>query len=204
MWSKYLSRDAYKLILVILVSSVLILDFSPTVRLVSAAPAGSFNYEFVVDSEGSTTINIVYTTKETSGSSWILVPKFSDWVNNTIKGAVTRWFLNDSENVAEGSFYFYEVLFFSFISDGAEFEMQFQYNMTTAAIIIEPDGIFYSPQIGFEKSNSLEATVDFPSGFKVNDALAFGNSSSYNPSPQARHMLFLTIFLKLKISCVSR
>jgi hypothetical protein len=191
MRSKYLSRDAYKLILVLLVSSVLILNFCSTVRLVSAAPSGSFNYEFVVDSEGSTTVNIIYATKETSGSSWILVPKFSDWVNNTIKGAVTRLFLNDSENVTEGSFYFYEVLFFSFISDGAEFEIQFQYNMTTAAIIIEPNGIFYSPQIGFEKGNSLEATVDFPSGFKVNDALAFGNSSSYNPSSaSSTHVVF--------------
>jgi hypothetical protein len=170
---------------------VLILDFGPTVRLVSAAPAGSFNYEFVVDSEGSTTVNIVYITEESNGLSWVLVPKFSDWVNNTIKGAVTRWFLNDSENVAEGSFYFYEVLFFSFISDGAEFEMQFQYNVTTAAMIIEPDGIFYSPQIGFESGNSLEANVDFPSGFKVNDALAFGNSDSYNPSStSSTHVVF--------------
>jgi len=179
---KYLSRDAYKLILVLLVFSMLFLDFGPTVRLVSAAPTGSFNYEFVVDSEGSTTVNIIYITEESNGSSWVLVPKFSDWVNNTIKGVVTRWFLNDSENVAEGSFYFYEVLFFSFISDGTEFEMQFQYNVTTAAMIIEPNGIFYSPQIGFESGNSLEANVDFPSGFKVNDALAFGNSGSYNPS----------------------
>ena len=182
MWIKYLSMDAYKLILVLIVSSVLILDYDSTVRFASAAPTGSFNYEFVVDSEGSTTVKIVYTTEETSGSSWILVPKFSDWVNNTIKGTVINWFLNNSENVAEGSFYFYEALFFSFMSDSAGFEMQFQYNMTTAAIIIEPDGIFYSPQIGFEKGNSLEATVDFPSGFKVNDALAFGNLGSYNPS----------------------
>jgi hypothetical protein len=188
---KYLSRDAYKLILVIIVSSVLILDYGSTMRLASAAPTGSFNYEFIVNSEGSTTVKIVYTTEETSGSSWILVPKFSDWANNTIKGTVINWFLNDSENVAEGSFYFYEVLFFSFTSDSAGFEMQFQYNMTTAAIIIEPDGIFYSPQIGFEKGNSLEATVDFPSGFKVNDALAFGNLSSYNPSStSSTHVVF--------------
>jgi hypothetical protein len=170
---------------------VLILDYGSTMRLASAAPTGSFNYEFIVNSEGSTTVKIVYTTEETSGSSWILVPKFSDWANNTIKGTVINWFLNDSENVAEGSFYFYEVLFFSFTSDSAGFEMQLQYNMTTAAIIIEPDGIFYSPQIGFEKGNSLEATVDFPSGFKVNDALAFGNLSSYNPSStSSTHVVF--------------
>ncbi len=191
MRSKYLSRDAYKLILVLIVSSVLILDLGPTVRLASAASAGSFIYEFVVDSEGSTTVNIVYMTEEASGSSWVLVPKFSDWANNTIRGTVTSWFLNDSESVAEGSFYFYEVLFFSFTSDGAEFEMHFQYNVTTAAMIIEPDGIFYSPQIGFESGNSLEAVVDFPSGFEVNDVLAYGSAGSYSPSSRSStHVVF--------------
>jgi hypothetical protein len=194
MRSKYLSRDVCKLILVLIVSSVLILDLGPTVRLASAVSAGSFNYEFVVDSEGSTTVNIVYTTEEASGSSWVLVPKFSDWANNTIRGTVTNWFLNDSESVAEGSFYFYEVLFFSFTSDGAEFEMQFQYNVTTAAMIIEPDGIFYSPQIGFESGNSLEATVDLPSGFKVNDVLAYGSLGSYSPSSRSStHVVFDSI-----------
>jgi len=143
-----------------------------------------YNYAFVVDSEGSSTANVVYTTNEASGSSWILVPKFSDWTNNTVRGTVTSWFLNDSESVAEGSFYYYEACFFSFSSDGSEFEMQFQYNVSTAAIIIEPDGIFYSSQIGFESGNSLEVTVDFPTGFKVktNEALAYGSSNSYNPS----------------------
>ena len=194
MRSKYLSRNAYKLILVLIVSSVLILDLGPTVRLASAASAGLFNYEFVVDSEGSTTVNIVYTTEEASGSSWVLVPKFSDWANNTIMGTVTSWFLNDSENVAGGSFYFYEVLFFSFTSDGAEFEMHFQYNVTTAAMIIEPDGIFYSPQIGFELGNSLEAAVDLPSGFEVNDVLAYGSLGSYSPiSRSSTHVVFDSI-----------
>ena len=194
MRSKYLSRNAYKLILVLIVSSVLILDLGPTVRLASAASAGLFNYEFVVDSEGSTTVNVVYTTEEASGSSWVLVPKFSDWANNTIRGTVTSWFLNDSESVAEGSFYFYEVLFFSFTSDGAEFEMHFQYNVTTAAMIIEPDGIFYSPQIGFESGNSLEAVVDFPSGFEVNDVLAYGSLGSYSPSSRSStHVVFDSI-----------
>jgi hypothetical protein len=194
MRSKYLSRNAYKLILVLIVSSVLILDLGPTVRLSSAASAGLFNYEFVVDSEGSTTVNIVYTTEEASGSSWVLVPKFSDWANNTIMGTVTSWFLNDSENVAGGSFYFYEVLFFSFTSDGAEFEMHFQYNVTTAAMIIEPDGIFYSPQIGFELGNSLEAAVDLPSGFEVNDVLAYGSLGSYSPSSRSStHVVFDSI-----------
>jgi hypothetical protein len=194
MRSKYLSRNAYKLILVLIVSSVLILDLGPTVRLSSAASAGLFNYEFVVDSEGSTTVNIVYTTEEASGSSWVLVPKFSDWANDTIMGTVTSWFLNDSESVAGGSFYFYEVLFFSFTSDGAEFEMHFQYNVTTAAMIIEPDGIFYSPQIGFELGNSLEAVVDLPSGFEVNDVLAYGSLGSYSPSSRSStHVVFDSI-----------
>ncbi len=201
----HLSRGACRLILVLIASSVLVLDFGPALMLVSAAPDGLFSYGFVVDSEGSSIVNINYTTDEASGSSWVLVPKFSDWANNTVRGTVTHWFLNDSESVAGDSFYYYDALFFSFTSDGAEFEIQFQYNVTTAAMIIEPDGIFYSSQIGFEQGNSLEATVDFPSGFKVNEALAYGSSNSYSPSStSSTHVVFGNIpetenFLRIEI-----
>jgi hypothetical protein len=72
--------------------------------------------------------------------------------------------------------------------------MHFQYNVTTAAMIIEPDGIFYSPQIGFELGNSLEAVVDLPSGFEVNDVLAYGSLGSYSPSSRSStHVVFDSI-----------
>ncbi len=194
MRSKYHSRDACRAFLVFLASSALILSLIPALRLASASPDGSFSYEFVVDSEGNATVNIVYTTDERSGSSWVLVPKYSDWTNSTVRGIVTSWFLNDSESVAGGSFYYYEALFFSFTSDSTEFEIQFQYNVTIAAMIIEPDGIFYSPQIGFELGNGLKATVDLPSGFRVSEALAYGSLNSYNPSStSSTHVVFSSI-----------
>ena len=194
---KHVLDESYKIILVLTVISSLVLATGPRVRLVSANPAGLYNYEFTVDKEGFTTINIVYTTEETNGSSWVLVPKFTDWVNNTIRGTVTGWSVRDSSDVANGTFsYFYEELFFSFKSDNTEFQMDIQYNVTTAAMIIEPDGIFYSTQIGFESGNKLEATVVFPSGFRVNEALAFslepnGDSNSYSPSStSSTHVVF--------------
>jgi hypothetical protein len=185
---KRVLNESYKIILVLTVISSLVLATGPRIKLVSANPAGLYNYEFTVDKEGFTTVNIVYTAEETNGSSWVLLPKFTDWVNNTIRGTVTGWSLRDSGDVANGTFrYFYEELFFSFKSDNAEFQMDIQYNISTAAMIIEPDGIFYSPQIGFELGNKLETTVIFPSGFRVNEGLAYsllpdGSSNSYSPS----------------------
>ncbi|MBS7615510.1 hypothetical protein KEJ18_07280, partial [Candidatus Bathyarchaeota archaeon] len=150
----------------------------------SVASSGLYRYEFVVDRGGFTIVNITYISQEASGSSWVFVPRFSDWTNNTVKGTITDWSLRDSANVTDSSFYFYEVFFYSFISDSVEFQLNIQYNISTAAMIIEPDGIFFSPQIGFEPGNRFEAVVIFPQDFKVNqnEALVYGNTYSYNPS----------------------
>jgi hypothetical protein len=182
---KHALDESYKIILILTIISSLVFATGPTVRLVSATPAGLYNYEFIVDKEGFTTVNITYTTNEAIGSSWVLVPNFSGWVNNTIRGTVIEWSLNDSGDVANNTFgYFYEMLFFSFKSGNTGFEMNIQYNVSTGAMIIEPNGIFYSPQIGFESGNRLEATVIFPQNFNINrnEALAYGNSTSYSPS----------------------
>jgi hypothetical protein len=181
---KQVLNEVLGVALALTIISSLVLATCPSVRPVSAVSTGLFSYEFLVDKEGFTTVNITYTTAEPNGSSWVLVPKFSNWVNHTAEGSVTDWSLRNSDEFSNGTFYFYEVLFFSFKSDGQEFVMNIQFNFTTGAMIIEPDGIFYSPQIGFKSGNGLKATVIFPSGFRVNanDALAFGNSDSYGPS----------------------
>ncbi len=173
-------KDFFLFTLFFLLFSTILLP----VTKVSAATSGLYRYEFIVDSDGFTIVNITYTSQESSGSSWVLVPRFSEWVNKTIKGAITDWSLRDSANVTDGSFYFYEAFFYSFISDSMEFQLNIQYNISTGAMIIEPNGIFFSPQIGFEPGNRFEAVVIFPQEFKVNqnEALAYGDTYSYNPS----------------------
>jgi len=159
----------------------------------SSQNSGTVKYVFKINGDGSTLVDISYHTPENHGSSWILVPKFSSWINRTLKGSVTEFSLHDSYDLVGFSNPFYEALWFSFKSGKGEFEMNIQYNHSLAAMIIEPNGIFFSPQIGFEKGNKLEITVIFPEEFNVDpkEAVAFGSISTYYPSnvDQSRNII---------------
>ena len=163
---------------------ILIVTYGFSPLPVSSQSSGTVKYLFKVDDEGSTFVNILYYASQDQGSAWILVPKFSPWINRTLKGKVTEWSLLDSYELAGFENPFYEALWFSFKSTGGEFEISIQYNHSLAAMIIEPNGIFFSPQIGFEKGNKAEITVVFPKGFIINrnEAVAFGSNSTYPPS----------------------
>lgn len=161
----------------------LALDAEALLSITSAQPLESFYYEFTVDEDGFTFVNITYDTDGAFGDSWIFIPRFSEWANRTLRGEITEWYLCDIEELTGEPHYFYEALCFSFESDESGFQMNIEFNLSTGAMIIEPDGIFYSPQIGFEKGR-LKAKVVLPHGFSVKqgEALAFGNRGSYRPS----------------------
>jgi hypothetical protein len=181
MTSKLVLGKAFKKAPVLLMLLLLVLSFNLPVTSASAQASGLYDYEFIVDKEGFTIVNITFSSESAEGSSWVFVPKYFEWTNCTLKGRVTDWYLGETENVTDGSYYFYQALYFSFRSDGAEFVMNVQFNLSTSAMIIEPDGIFYSPQIGFEDGNRFEARVILPLSFTINEAMAFSNTSSYQP-----------------------
>jgi len=159
-----------------------------------ASPEEYFNYQFIVNDDGSTFVRIIYSSNADHGSSWVLVPKFSEWINYTISGGIREWYLDEPEKYTGVPYYFYEVLNFIFASNGSRFEMVIEFNFSTAAMIIEPNGIFYSPQIGFKRGSRFEASVIFPPAFKVNpgEALAIGSAGSYRPdrSSNSSYILF--------------
>ncbi|HIE19057.1 TPA: hypothetical protein EYP75_04960 [Candidatus Bathyarchaeota archaeon] len=97
---------------------------------------------------------------------------------------MTEWSLRDSYELVGFKNPFYEAFWFSFKSNGGEFEISIQYNHSLAAMIIEPNGIFFSPQIGFEEGNKAEITVIMPEEFIINqnEAIAFGSNFTYHPS----------------------
>lgn len=171
-------------LLLLLFSSVFLIFDVPQGVTVAQLANGDIDYRFIVDNEGFTSVNINYRNDGQSGSTWILVPKMTDWTNETIHGTVTDWSLSDTENLTGTQLYFYEALFLSFTSDpSVGFEIAIHYSFSTAAMIIEPNGIFYSPQIGFEEGNRLQAEIIFPLDFTVNqDEIIAGGENVYQPT----------------------
>jgi len=173
--------------------SVVIKDFG------LSQSSDTYSYRFQVDSNGSTLVTITYTSSEQSGSSWIIVPKFIEFTNRTLRGRILDFSLSSTTDKLTTDYYFYNVLDFSFASDG-HFEMIIQYNFTTAAMIIEPYGIFLSPQIGYQSNGAGEAEVIFPSNFEVQNAVAEGGySPSFKEANYVRFDDLPTNILRLEI-----
>jgi hypothetical protein len=139
----------------------------------------SYNYKFIVNEDGFTQVNMNFRSTRNTGSSWVFVPKreFTSWTNITISGGITGYNFVDTKDKVEEDYYFYEVFEFSFVSEGS-FEMIIQFNMTEGALIIEPRGIFFSPQIGFNPDSIGESQVEvfFPSSYTVNEELIASSS----------------------------
>jgi hypothetical protein len=170
---------------------VLIFCFSLTpgsylsfITVFSSPEQGYVDYWFIVNEDGFTHVKIIYKSSLENGSSWVFVPRFSEWLNYTVSGCVYKWSVEEPEKYVGAEYYFYNILSFYFLSEGSQFEIVVEFNFSTAAMIIEPDGMFYSPQIGFSRGNSFKASVIFPSDFRINrnEALALGSSGSYRPS----------------------
>lgn len=180
-------------IMLLLTILVLCLGLGVISSFSSPEVEGYFKYEFVVDEDGFTHVRISYTSSMERGSSWVVVPRFSRWLNYTVNGWIYDWTLGETENYTGSSYYFYRVLEFHFVSARGRFEMIIEYNFSTAAMIIEPNGIFYSPQIGFKRGSRFEALVIFPSTFRVNlnEALAFGSAGSYGPDRSSSNSSFV-------------
>ncbi len=158
--------------------------FSQTNEHALGEAQGSVSYQFTVNENGYTKADVFYKSAAENGSSWILVPKFEQWINHTQNGDITDWALCDTQNVTGNQLYFYQALCFSFnTKTGDTFGLHISFNFATGAMIIEPNGIFYSPQIGFKEGSNFDVSVAFPFGFEINDqeALAVG-TKLYSPT----------------------
>jgi len=146
-----------------------------------ASPTSTYYYRFTVDREGFTTVKINFNSTDTQGASWVFVPNSADWVNTTLSGQITEYKITGTKEVANVDYYFYRALQFKFRSTGGLFSMNIVFNMSTGALIIEPRGIFYSPQIGFQSDSAGTAEVFFYSGFNVNSnkAIVIGATRNY-------------------------
>ncbi|MEM1515807.1 MAG: hypothetical protein QXH24_07185 [Candidatus Bathyarchaeia archaeon] len=195
------------LLLISLVILFVQYQFTTSIIVEASSPKyeGAFIYEFDVNEDGDAHVKIIYKSSLPRGSSWLLVPKFIDWTNRTVRGNLLNWMINDSE------YYFYKVLSFNFISESTGFEIIIEYDFPLAAIVVEsesPHGIFYSPQIGFKSGNYFEAIIIFPGRFRArtNEAIALGSRGTYTAdrNSDTNRILFKNIpsdenFLRIQI-----
>lgn len=194
-----LSKSTTFLLFLIVVS----LTFSFSTFEVTASPSSSFYYRFTVDQEGATTIVINFQS-DSSGSSWVIVPK--DWSDtpNIISGTITQSSLVDTKEVVGESQYFYEAYKFTYKSSSTSstFNMTITFSMDTGALIIEERGeergIFFSPLIGFDHpSSSGTAEVIFDSSLTVNSANVIAIGGDYQLMQVSAHRAAFNLYEKL-------
>ena len=141
---------------------------------VSASPSSSYYYRFTIDREGFTTAEINFST-DTTGESWVFVPKdLSNWNYSLAPGSqIVQSELVPTSQVPgfSQSLYFYRAFRFQYQSTGL-FNMTIKFDFDNGALIMEPRGIFYSPQIGFQPSSNGNAEVLFNDAFQINPDLA--------------------------------
>jgi hypothetical protein len=133
-----------------------------------------YTYDMAFDHDGFTTINIFYNSGTAgSGASWVAIPKnFTETTMLALQGTITSvkrvvYQLEDGG----GAHPFYDNLTFSYTSDDGPFSMRLRFNMTGGAMIVEPNGFFYSPQIAVPSSASVQAVLTFPDGVESLDEI---------------------------------
>ncbi|MEM2771989.1 MAG: hypothetical protein QXQ92_06520 [Candidatus Nezhaarchaeales archaeon] len=137
-----------------------------TVQQASAEPVknGYYLYSFDVDADGRMLVKILFHA-EGGGSSWLLVPKqgvFVNWTYTELRGSLT---LKDLSEVKPEPHYFYLNFSFGYSPDEyGVFELEISYGTSYGAFIIEPEGFFYSTQIGFDRGFDGRAEVLLPEG----------------------------------------
>ena len=146
------------------ICTFLVIVIAPVLAQESTA---KYTYDMTFDHDGFTTVNILYDSGAVgSGASWVAIPKnFTETTMLALKGTITsvRRVAYQPED-GGGVHPFYDNLTFSYTSSDGPFSMRLRFNMTEGAMIVEPNGFFYSPQIGVPSSASVQAVLTFPDG----------------------------------------
>ena len=147
----------------------------------TAQVTSNYFYGFAVDREGFTTVEINFNSTDTSGGSWVFVPKFQGWTHLETSGHIVSSEVVETTEVTNQDLYFYQAFRFSYQSENNFFNMTLRFEFDNGALIVEPRGIFYSPFIGFEASSNGNAEVLFDSSFEVksNLAIVVGSTNTY-------------------------
>jgi len=164
----------------LLVTIAVSLASSLSVLSGKTSPSSTYYYRFDVDREGFTNVTINFSSTDRSGNSWVFVPKFQGWDCSLTSGRISQNETVEADKVTDEAYYFYEAFKFSYVANGF-FNMTIRFGFANGALIIEPRGIFYSPQIGFKSDSDGVAEIFFHHSFKVSEdkAIAAGQNADY-------------------------
>jgi hypothetical protein len=160
----------------LLVAIAVCLFVTSSAPALAQAPSETYSYNMTFDHDGFTTVEVLYNSGLAgSGASWVAVPgNFTETAVTAVKGTVTS-IARVPYRMADRAHPFYDNLTFSYISQNEPFSMRLRFNMTNGAMIVEPNGFFFSPQIGVPPSAAVEAELILPDGVE--------NLSDVQPAP---------------------
>jgi len=142
---------------------------SSFIRNGKASPSSNYFYKFTVDREGFTAVEINFNSTDATGDSWVFVPKYQTWdYFVTPGGQIVQYEAVPTSQVIDENLYFYQAFTFRYQSSGF-FNMTIRFDFDNGALVLEPRGIFYSPQIGFRSDSNGRAEVLLDQAFKVDD-----------------------------------
>jgi hypothetical protein len=183
-----------KLETLVLIILAFFMVFNLSVYSINASPTASFSYTFNVNADGATDVQIDFSSSDNSGSYWVVVPKSPDW--NYTYAPTTASFQHStapSTDVGLGDLAFYQVFMFHYTSS-TSVSLRIQFNFEDGAIIVDDRGIFFSPQIGYQKvgqtSGSAEVLFDSHMTINRNNAVGIGSQTFLPSETSSRRVLF--------------
>ena len=185
------SRFFPVILLIIIMSNA---AFGLSIPSTDASPGSNYLFKYTVNREGFTAVEINFNSTDSSGDSWVFVPKYSNWNHSETRGQITQSSLVETDQVIGQSLYFYQAFRFHYVSSGI-FNMTLRFDFDNGALIMEPRGIFYSPQIGFQDSSNATAIVNFDPSFQINQDLAIivGSTTNYPVQTVDHNQAYFTI-----------
>ncbi|MEM3027514.1 MAG: zinc ribbon domain-containing protein [Candidatus Bathyarchaeia archaeon] len=158
----------------LLVIALTIIFFSvpaSTPIVVSAEPnTPKYLYFYEIDGDGNAAVRINF-LHETSkqDSSWLIVPSFVPWINDTIQGKMLSF--NIEPVFVEGKMDpFWKNYSFAYEPTEGIFNLTISFRIEQYAYIIEPNGFFLSSQIGYSTSAQGSTIVLLSQGARVSSS----------------------------------
>lgn len=163
--------DRSVLSILIVISLLLAFSIASVTPRVEYTPTMAYRYRFNIDYDGNTYTLIRFESQE-SGISWVILPSYTNWTISISNGSIVEGVFKP---LPDGS-PFWGNYTFRFESNGKIFSMLIAYSIPLYTFIIEPNGFFLSPLIGFDRRARGSATIHMDGRISIGTAFYLSES----------------------------